>query len=95
VKNKTGLPILLCLCINAFSILNAQTDTSTSYAPVGKRVDIGGWKLHIYGDGLHHQQGPTVIFKNGLRGFSFEWILIQHKLASVTMSYSYDRAGYP
>lgn len=75
-------------------LIHAQVDTRAQYAPVGKLVDIGGWKLHIHGDGLHHKQGPTVIFENGIRGFSFDWIPIQKKLSSFTKSYSYDRAGY-
>lgn len=55
---------------------------------------IGGWNLHIYGHGHNNDNGPTVIFENGIRGFSFDWITVQQKIASFAKSYSYDRAGY-
>ncbi|HEV8283165.1 MAG TPA: alpha/beta hydrolase [Chitinophagaceae bacterium] len=62
-------------------------------APLGKLIDIGGWRLHLYGQGLNNTKGPTVIFENGIRGFSFDWVFVQPKVASFAKVYSYDRAG--
>jgi pimeloyl-ACP methyl ester carboxylesterase len=85
--------LLLATAVHFFSIVNAQTDSSFQPMPLGKMVDIGGWKLHLYGQGLKNGKGPTVIFENGIRGFSFDWIPVQAKVASFAKVYSYDRAG--
>jgi pimeloyl-ACP methyl ester carboxylesterase len=54
-------------------------------------VDLGGHRLHIdcIGKGK-----PTVILENGFEEFSFDWILVQTKVAKFTMVCAYDRAGY-
>jgi pimeloyl-ACP methyl ester carboxylesterase len=74
-------------------IVQAQTDAAIPDKPLGKLVDIGGWRLHLYGQGTSMKQGPTVILINGVRGFSFDWCLVQPKVASFARVYSYDRAG--
>ena len=59
--------------------------------PPGQRVDIGGYRLHIYclGEG-----SPTVVFDSGIGGFSLEWVNVQTALAGYTRVCTYDRAGY-
>lgn len=54
-------------------------------------VDAGGHKLHmdIQGAGSH-----VVIFENGSGDFSFIWSLVQPKIAKLTKTVSYNRAGY-
>jgi pimeloyl-ACP methyl ester carboxylesterase len=84
--------ILIALITNLWSA-NAQPDTTTQLPPLGNLIDIGGWRLHLYGQGLNNSKGPTVIFENGIRGFSFDWVLVQPKVASFAKAYSYDRAG--
>jgi pimeloyl-ACP methyl ester carboxylesterase len=83
---------LIALIINLGSA-NAQSDTMAKPHPLGKLIDIGGWSLHLYGQGLDNSKGPTVIFENGIRGFSFDWIFVQPKVASFAKAYCYDRAG--
>ena len=61
------------------------------YAPPGKRVDIGGYALHIncVGEG-----SPTVILDSGLSHNALVWSLVQAAIAEITKVCSYDRAGY-
>lgn len=59
--------------------------------PPGKRVDIGGYKLHIYCVG---QGSPTVVLESGIGGFSLEWVDVQAALARQMRVCAYDRAGY-
>ena len=58
--------------------------------PLGKLVDLGGYRLHLYctGHGKH-----TVVFSNGAGDFSFDWYLVQSKVATFTRACSYDRGG--
>ena len=37
---------------------------------------------------------PTVVVETGLGDFSFDWILVQRKVAAFTRICTYDRAGY-
>jgi pimeloyl-ACP methyl ester carboxylesterase len=59
--------------------------------PLGKLVDLGGHKLHVYCTG---HGGPTVVVENGLGDFSFDWILVQDRVSRFTEICTYDRAGY-
>jgi pimeloyl-ACP methyl ester carboxylesterase len=60
-------------------------------APRGKMVDLGGHKLHFDCAG---SGGPTVIIENGFEEFSFDWTLVQTKVAKFARVCTYDRAGY-
>ena len=62
----------------------------TIYPPPGKMVDIGGYRLHIYGAG---QGNPTVVFDAGMGCNSLDWALVQPEVAKFTRVCSYDRAG--
>lgn len=59
--------------------------------PIGKMVDLGGHRLHVNCAG---KGSPTVVFENGFDEFSFDWILVQSKVAEFTRACSYDRPGY-
>jgi pimeloyl-ACP methyl ester carboxylesterase len=59
--------------------------------PLGKLVNLGGHKLHVYCTG---HGGPTVVVENGLGDFSFDWILVQDRVSRFTRICTYDRAGY-
>ena len=82
----------IALIINV-GLANAQTDTIIQPKPLGELIDIGGWNLHLFGQGVTNSNAPTVIFENGIRGFSFDWFFVQSKVASFAKAYSYDRAG--
>jgi pimeloyl-ACP methyl ester carboxylesterase len=57
----------------------------------GKMVDLGGHRLHVNCVG---RGGPTVVVENGLGDFSFDWVLVQARVARFARICTYDRAGY-
>jgi len=59
--------------------------------PPGKLVDLGAHRLHVYCTG---SGAPTVVVENGLGDFSFDWALVQARVAKFTRICTYDRAGY-
>ena len=62
----------------------------TPKAP-GKMVDLGGHRLHVNCVG---RGGPTVVVENGLGDYSFDWVLVQTRVARFARICTYDRAGY-
>lgn len=61
------------------------------YPPVGKLVDIGGYKLHLNASG---DGNVTVVCDAGLSGTSLGWSLVQSEVSKFARVCSYDRAGY-
>lgn len=56
---------------------------------MGKLIDVGdGYRVHIYCTGT---AAPTVVVASG--GFSFDWGLVQPKIAQFTRICTYDPAG--
>ncbi len=78
---------------HALCILIAGTVALALGAPVppGTLVDLGGHKLHVYCTG---RGTPTVVVENGLGDFSFDWVLVQSRVAQFTRICTYDRGGY-
>jgi len=58
--------------------------------PLGKLVDIGGYRIHLNCTGKGKQ---TVILSPGAGDFSFVWSLVQAKVSGFARVCSYDRAG--
>jgi len=71
--------------------LGAVAFAETTPKAPGKLVDLGGHKLHLNCAGKGH---PTVVVETGLGDFSFDWVLVQDKVASFARVCTYDRAGY-
>jgi pimeloyl-ACP methyl ester carboxylesterase len=61
--------------------------------PPGKLVDVGGWRLHLNCTGKRKRNAPPVVFESGSGDFSFDWTLVQTKVARFARVCSYDRAG--
>jgi pimeloyl-ACP methyl ester carboxylesterase len=85
-------------CLASISIAaNGQAasgqNANGSAAPksTGKMVELGGHRLHVDCTG---KGSPTVVIENGLGDFSFDWILVQQRVARFTRVCTYDRAGY-
>ncbi len=76
-----------------YQALASQQELQTFPAP-GKRVDVGGYKLHINCSGQQVNGSPTVVFEGGLGSASLMWSLVQPGVAAYTRACSYDRAGY-
>lgn len=64
---------------------------SHRYPPPGKRVNIGGVRLHINCTGAG---SPTVILEAGPNDSSLIWQLVQPEISKFTRVCSYDRAGF-
>jgi pimeloyl-ACP methyl ester carboxylesterase len=62
-----------------------------SHPPIGKLVNIGSHRLHIYSIG---EGSPSVIFESGGASWSLDWNLVQNEVAKFTNACSYDRAGF-
>ncbi|MGB3402676.1 MAG: alpha/beta hydrolase [Microcoleaceae cyanobacterium] len=63
------------------------------YPPMGKRIDVGGYQLHINVTGKGNGN-PTVVMEYGLGGLSPVWSLVESEVAKFTRVCTYDRAGY-
>src|SRR5437667_12739800 len=74
----------------SYQAIASAVDASHYPAP-GKRVEIGGYRLHINCTGTG---SPTVILDAGLGGTSLDWSKHQTAVAHFTRVCSYDRAGY-
>jgi pimeloyl-ACP methyl ester carboxylesterase len=61
------------------------------YLPIGKMVDIGGYKLHVVDQGIG---GPTVVVDSGVGCNCLDWSLVQPEIAKFARIIVYDRAGY-
>lgn len=61
------------------------------YLPIGRLVDIGGYKLHMVDQGTG---GPTVVIDSGVKCNCLDWSLVQPEIAKFTRVITYDRAGY-
>jgi pimeloyl-ACP methyl ester carboxylesterase len=68
----------------------AQGPTAPEYPAPGRRIDIGGRKLHLSCTGAG---SPTVVLIAGGGAFSIDWALVQPQVARTTRVCSYDRAG--
>jgi pimeloyl-ACP methyl ester carboxylesterase len=83
--------VMMCAVLMSAVVTAAAGDTASVPKPTGTLVDLGGHKLHVNCSG---RGAPTVVVENGLGDFSFDWILVQDKVASFTRICTYDRAGY-
>ena len=82
------LIIVLGLLGMAYQAAATKSDQN-KFPPPGQRVDIGGYKLHMYCLGAG---SPTVILDAASMGTVSTWIWIQPELAKETRVCAYDRA---
>ncbi|MBP6869614.1 alpha/beta hydrolase [Candidatus Babeliales bacterium] len=64
------------------------------FPPIGRMVDIGGYKLHMIDRGISVEGQPTIVMDAGLGGDSLDWSLVQPEIAKFARVITYDRAGY-
>ena len=67
----------------------ATKSEQNRYPPPGQRVDIGGYKLHMYCLGAG---SPTVILDSANMGTVSNWAWIQPEIGKATRVCAYDRA---
>ncbi|MDH4044828.1 MAG: alpha/beta hydrolase [Gemmatimonadota bacterium] len=61
--------------------------------PLGRLVDVGGYRLHTYCTGTRSPGRPTVVLSAGDGDFAVDWGLVQPAVAESARVCSYDRAG--
>ncbi len=86
--------IVLLLILGAIGFVyegGVESRVYQRYPPPGARIDVGGYKLHLYCTG---EGSPTVIVDAAPQGGSLYWSLGQPKVATSTRICTYDRAGY-
>jgi pimeloyl-ACP methyl ester carboxylesterase len=85
LSNVAGTLIGCCL---ALGVAIAQEQQPPP--PIGRLVDVGGFRLHINCTG---KGGPTVVLISGAGDFSFDWGPTQEAVSRFARVCSYDRAG--
>lgn len=98
-KKKTWTKILLVFISCVLLLIGsgfvyeyvAAQQAKKNYAPPGKLVDVGGFRLHVdkIGSG-----SPVILLEAGSRESSLIWRDIPEKLAEFATVVRYDRAGY-
>ena len=84
-----GMVLLLLLLGFLYQCMGGALDR-WKFPPPGRRVDVGGYKLHLLDPG---HGGPSVVFESALGASSLTWALVQSRVAEFTRTCSYDRAG--
>jgi pimeloyl-ACP methyl ester carboxylesterase len=79
---------LAILCIFALPVLAQSARPQGAPVPIGKLVDVGGYKVHVYCVG---SGSPAVVIVGA--GFSFNWGLVQPEVAKFTQICAYDHSG--
>lgn len=82
--------LALLAALGAVAEARAARHDAERWPAPGRRVDIGGRRLHIRCDG---DGGPVVVLDAGLGQSSLDWSLVQPALAARGRVCSYDRAG--
>ena len=89
---KIGLGLLGLLSASGALYQFASTKYEDyAYPPLGKMIDVGGYRLHMQDAGTG---APTVILDAGCGCNSLDWSLVQPEIAKFARVISYDRAGY-
>ena len=86
--NLTYFALLVFVFGACVSISSAQTGNAASPPPLGKLIDVGGYRVHLYCTGSGR---PAVIIVGA--GYSFDWGLVQPEVARFTQVCTYDHSG--
>jgi len=86
-KRNTFALALLCVLPVVTLAQRAGADQNPP-APLGKLIDIGGYRVHLYCTGAG---SPAVVIVGA--GFSFNWGLVQPEVAKFSQVCSYDHSG--
>ncbi|MDQ2776843.1 MAG: alpha/beta hydrolase [Acidobacteriota bacterium] len=82
------LPLLFFSLFLSLSVIGKAQSEPARPPILGKLVDAGGYRVHIYCTGAG---SPTVVVAGG--GFSFDWGLVQPEVAKFARVCTYDAAG--
>ena len=84
-----GLLVALATIGALYQIVGMVLDRK-QHPPIGRLIDIGGHRLHLYCIG---PGSPTVVLEAAAPGWSLYWSTVQPEVAQVTRVCAYDRAG--
>ncbi len=90
IQLLTATIIISALLLQPIFVVAQQSATSRRHQPLGKLINIGGYRLHINRTG---KGKPTVVLIAGSGDFSFDWSLVQPAVSRFSRVCSYDRAG--
>jgi pimeloyl-ACP methyl ester carboxylesterase len=76
------------LCAFPAAVLAQVTPAQKSPETLGKLVDVGGYRVHLYCTGAG---SPAVVIVGA--GYSFDWGLVQPEVANFTQVCTYDHSG--
>jgi hypothetical protein len=85
---RSSFLLILLVALPMVTVAQATGANQNSPPPLGKLVDVGGYRVHLYCTG---SGSPTVVILGA--GFSFDWGLVQPEVASITQVCSYDHSG--
>lgn len=86
--NLTYSALLVFIFGTCVSISCAQTGSAASPPPLGRLIDVGGYRVHLYCTGSGR---PAVIIAGA--GYSFDWGLVQPEVGRFTQVCTYDHSG--
>ena len=83
-----SINVLVLVTTTIYHIISTEIE-NRRYPPPGQRIDIGGYKLHLYslGKGI-----PTVVLDHSLGGIDGYFLV--EEIAKITRVCIYERAGY-
>src|SRR5271170_959070 len=88
VYRKRLTIVLALLCVLPIATPAQKVGTGQNPPPpLGKLVDVGGYRVHLYCTGTG---SPTVVIVGA--GYSFDWGLVQPEVAKFTQVCSYDHS---
>lgn len=85
-----GFVLLVLLTGFIYERIGRTLDVRRLPPRIGKAVDVGGRTLNLYCSG---EGSPTIVFEAGGNEPGYTWTSLQTKLANVTRTCWYDRAG--
>jgi pimeloyl-ACP methyl ester carboxylesterase len=88
VYSRLGIVLVLATSFQSATPAQTPSEPQNTPPPLGKLVDVGGYRVHLYCIGTG---SPTVVIVGA--GFSFDWGLVQPEVAKVTQVCSYDHSG--
>jgi pimeloyl-ACP methyl ester carboxylesterase len=87
-SERFSVLLILLVALPMATVAQVTGGNQNSPPPLGKLVDVGGYRVHLYCTG---SGSPTVVILGA--GFSFDWGLVQPEVASITQVCSYDHSG--
>lgn len=96
LKKILKIIAIVVLALMLFGVLyqciGAKLD-ERKFLPIGKMIDVAGYKLHMIDQGVAVQGQSTVIIEPGLGGNCLSSLLVAPEIAKFARVISYDRAG--